>query len=133
MKISRIDLWHVKVPLRAPFHPSWIPGFTQTENRFTLVRIATADGAEGWSAAPAMGRERAGLGQLLDIGHVLQVAARVNRFCNLMPPSLFYQIAFSSDESFIKMTIFENIQLKRPVHNRLDVILLINLLNLQLC
>jgi len=65
MKISRIDLWHVKVPLKAPFHPSWIPGFAQTENRFTLVRIATADGAEGWSAAPAMGQERSGLGQLL--------------------------------------------------------------------
>ena len=31
MKISRIDLWHVKVPLRAPFHPSWIPGFIQTD------------------------------------------------------------------------------------------------------
>ncbi len=65
MKISRIDLWHVKVPLPAPFHPSWIPGFAQTENRFTLVRLATADGAEGWSAAPAMGRERRGLGDLL--------------------------------------------------------------------
>ncbi len=65
MKISRIDLWHVKVPLRAPFHPSWIPGFIQTENRFTLVRIATKDGAEGWSAAPAMGQERQGLGAML--------------------------------------------------------------------
>ena len=65
MKISRIDLWHVQVPLPAPFHPSWIPGFAQTENRFTLVRIATSDGAEGWSAGPAMGKERRGLGDLL--------------------------------------------------------------------
>jgi L-alanine-DL-glutamate epimerase-like enolase superfamily enzyme len=65
MKINRIDLWHVKVPLKAPFYPSWIPGFAQKENRFTLIRIATENGHEGWSAAPAMGRERAGLGDLL--------------------------------------------------------------------
>jgi len=65
MKITRIDLWHVTVPLPAPFHPSWIPGFRQTENRFDLIRLATADGIEGYSAAPCMGSERDGLGALL--------------------------------------------------------------------
>ncbi len=65
MRISRIDLWHVAVPLPAAFHPSWIPGFTQRENRFDLVRLTTASGIEGWSAAPAMARERAGWGGLL--------------------------------------------------------------------
>lgn len=65
MKISRIDLWHVAVPLPAVFRPSWIPGFRQTENRFDLIRLTTNDGIEGWSAAPAMGGERAGLGTLL--------------------------------------------------------------------
>ena len=65
MKIDRIDLWHVAVPLPAPFRPSWIPGFVQTENRFDLLRIRTASGAEGWSAAPAVGTERKGLGALL--------------------------------------------------------------------
>jgi L-alanine-DL-glutamate epimerase-like enolase superfamily enzyme len=35
------------------------------ENRFTLVRITTDDGVEGYSAGPAIGRERAGLGDLL--------------------------------------------------------------------
>jgi len=65
VKITRIDLWHVAAPLPAPFHPSWIPGFRQTENRFDLIRIATACGVEGWSAAPCMGREREGWGQLL--------------------------------------------------------------------
>lgn len=65
MKIERIDLWHVDVPLPAPFHPAWIPGFIQTGNRFTLARLTTSSGLEGWSAAPAMGRERAGLGALL--------------------------------------------------------------------
>ena len=65
MKIERIDMWHVAVPLPAPFHPSWIPGFRQTENRFDLLRLTTASGIEGWSATPAMGRERDGWGQFL--------------------------------------------------------------------
>lgn len=65
MRISQIDLWHVQVPLHGTFYPSWIPGFPQTENRFTLVRLRTADGLEGYSAGPAMGHERQGLGSLL--------------------------------------------------------------------
>jgi L-alanine-DL-glutamate epimerase-like enolase superfamily enzyme len=63
--VARIELYHVAVPLPARFYPSWIPGFPQTENRFTLIRVLTDDGIEGWSAGPAMGRERAGLGELL--------------------------------------------------------------------
>jgi D-galactarolactone cycloisomerase len=65
MRIDRIDLWHVAVPLPAPFRPAWIPGFAQAENRFDLIRLTTASGVEGWSAAPRMSRERAGLGALL--------------------------------------------------------------------
>jgi D-galactarolactone cycloisomerase len=65
MKIAQIDLWHVSAPLPAPFRPAWIPGFPQTANRFTLVRLRTASGLEGWSAGAALGRERAGLGSLL--------------------------------------------------------------------
>ena len=65
MRIERIDLWHVAVPLPAPFRPAWIPGLTQTDNRFDLIRLTTRSGLEGWSAAPRMGRERAGLGALL--------------------------------------------------------------------
>ncbi len=65
MRIVGIDLWRVRVPLPAPFHPSWIPGFIQTENRFTLIRMRTQSGLEGWSAGPAIGREHAGLGDIL--------------------------------------------------------------------
>ena len=65
MKIVRIDLWHVALPLPAPFRPSWIPGMVQMENRFDLIRLTTSDGVEGWSAAPAMARERGGWGGLL--------------------------------------------------------------------
>lgn len=65
MKITRIDLWFVSIPLPDVFHPSWIPGFRQTANRFTLVRLVTADGVEGYSAVQSMGPELAGLGKLL--------------------------------------------------------------------
>jgi len=63
--VSRIELYHVAIPLPAKFYPSWIPGYPQTENRFTLIKVITDDGVEGYSAGPAMGRERAGLGELL--------------------------------------------------------------------
>ena len=65
MKISLIELYHVSVPLRETFWPTWIPGYPQTHNRFTLIRLVTKDGIEGWSAGAAMGRERQGLGDLL--------------------------------------------------------------------
>jgi L-alanine-DL-glutamate epimerase-like enolase superfamily enzyme len=64
-KIARIELYHVAIPLPAPFYPAWIPGMPQTENRFTLIRVITEDGVEGYSAGPAIARERAGLGDLL--------------------------------------------------------------------
>ena len=63
--IARIELFHVAIPLPARFYPSWIPGFPQTENRFTLIKVITKGGVEGYSAGPAMGRERAGLGDVL--------------------------------------------------------------------
>src|SRR5574341_1698655 len=65
MKIDQIDLWHVAIPTRGPFRPAWIPGLVQTENRFTLVRLRTRSGLEGWSAGAAIAREREGLGSLL--------------------------------------------------------------------
>jgi hypothetical protein len=65
MKISLIELYHVSIPLRETFWPTWIPGYPQTHNRFTLIRLVTKDGIEGWSAGAAMGQEREGLGDLL--------------------------------------------------------------------
>lgn len=64
-RVARIELFHVAIPLPARFYPSWIPGMPQTENRFTLIRVTTDDGIEGYSAGPAIARERAGLGDLL--------------------------------------------------------------------
>ncbi len=65
MKISKIELYHVSVPLRTTFWPTWIPGYPQTHNRFTLIKLVTDDGVEGYSAGSAMGKEREGLGDLL--------------------------------------------------------------------
>jgi D-galactarolactone cycloisomerase len=65
MKIAVIELYHVSVPLKETFWPTWIPGYPQTHNRFTLIKIVTDEGIEGYSAGIAMGKERAGLGDLL--------------------------------------------------------------------
>ena len=63
--VSRIELYHVGIPTPAPFYPSWIPGMPQTKNHFTLIKVTTDDGITGYSAGPSLGRERAGLGELL--------------------------------------------------------------------
>jgi len=65
MKIDRIELFHVTIPLAKPFHPAWIPGYPQTANRFTLARLTTDDGLKGVAAGLAFEREREGLGSLL--------------------------------------------------------------------
>lgn len=65
MKITAIELFHVSVPLKETFWPTWIPGYPQTHNRFTLIKIKTDEGIEGYSAGTAMGKERKGLGDLL--------------------------------------------------------------------
>ncbi len=65
MQIDRIELFHVAIPLPKPFYPSWIPGYPQTENRFTLLRLTTDDGVQGLAAGVAFEREREGLGGLV--------------------------------------------------------------------
>jgi D-galactarolactone cycloisomerase len=65
MKIDRIELFHVAIPLPKPFYPAWIPGYPQTANRFTLLRLTTDDGVQGLAAGVAFEREREGLGGLI--------------------------------------------------------------------
>ncbi len=65
MKITAIELYHVSVPLEETFWPTWIPGYPQTHNRFTLIKLVTDDGIEGYSAGQCLGKEREGLGDLL--------------------------------------------------------------------
>jgi D-galactarolactone cycloisomerase len=73
-KVERIELYHVNIPLDAPFRPSWIPGYPMTHNRFTLARIFTDDGLEGVAAGAAFAREREGLGDLIG-GYLIGVDA----------------------------------------------------------
>jgi L-alanine-DL-glutamate epimerase-like enolase superfamily enzyme len=65
MKIDRIELFHVAIPLSKPFYPAWIPGYPQTVNRFTLLRVTTDDGVQGLAAGMAFELEREGLGGLI--------------------------------------------------------------------
>jgi L-alanine-DL-glutamate epimerase-like enolase superfamily enzyme len=65
MKVDRIELFHVAIPLPKPFYPSWIPGYPQTECRFTLLRLTTDDGVQGLAAGVAFEKEREGLGGLV--------------------------------------------------------------------
>lgn len=65
MKVDRIELYHVAIPLPKPFYPAWIPGYPQTVNRFTLLRLTTDDGVQGLAAGVAFEEEREGLGGLL--------------------------------------------------------------------
>lgn len=75
MKISKVELYNVKIPLyereggffsaRTAFEPNWIPGFRQTDVRFYLLRLITDSGLDGVAAVPAMGEERDCLGPLL--------------------------------------------------------------------
>lgn len=75
MKINRIELYYVKIPLenkrpgffKEPkyFNPSWIPGFRQSEMRFYLLKLGTDAGYEGYAAMPGMGSERQGLGPMM--------------------------------------------------------------------
>ncbi|MDQ3878182.1 MAG: mandelate racemase/muconate lactonizing enzyme family protein [Actinomycetota bacterium] len=64
-RVARVELYHFSAPLPRPFHPSWIPGYPQTHNRATLIKVVTTSGVEGWSAGPAISKERAGLGELI--------------------------------------------------------------------
>jgi L-alanine-DL-glutamate epimerase-like enolase superfamily enzyme len=73
MKIAKIELYYVQVPLSGKrsvfseheiFHPNWIPGFHQSDMRFYLLRLVTDIGLDGVAAMPAMGRERLGMGDL---------------------------------------------------------------------
>jgi D-galactarolactone cycloisomerase len=64
-RIERIELWHVNVPLPAPFWPSWIPGYPQTHVAQTVARFYAGDGLLGETGGPAFTTERRGLGDLL--------------------------------------------------------------------
>lgn len=82
MKVEKLELYHISIPLPAEFYPSWIPGYPQKFNRSTLLKITTDDGLVGYSAGMAMEEEREGLGSLLGqylIGQDVEKVDEVNQ------------------------------------------------------
>lgn len=82
MKVNKIELYHISIPLPADFYPSWIPGYPQKFNRSTLLKITTDDNLVGYSAGMAMEEEREGLGSLLGqylIGQEVEKLDEVNQ------------------------------------------------------
>jgi L-alanine-DL-glutamate epimerase-like enolase superfamily enzyme len=65
MKIVRVEMYHISIPLKKPFYSSWIPGYPQTHNRFTLLELTTDTDLKGYAAGVSFGEEREGLGGLL--------------------------------------------------------------------
>lgn len=60
--LDLVELYYASADLPAPFAPAWVPGSCRVKTGFYLIRIATDDGVEGWSAFSASGKERAGIG-----------------------------------------------------------------------
>jgi L-alanine-DL-glutamate epimerase-like enolase superfamily enzyme len=89
MRITTIELYHVSVPLRETFWPSWIPGYPQTHNRFTLAKLVTDEGIEGYAAGAAMGKEREGLGDLLGAYLIGSDPTDINRVQSLLKQAGF--------------------------------------------
>lgn len=65
MKITAIDAWLTHHELKAPFRPSWIPGFPQTKNSALILRIHTDEGVDGIAAGVAFSDEARGLPALI--------------------------------------------------------------------
>ncbi len=62
MQIEHIELYHVEIPLDAPFYPSWIPGYPQMFNHMTLARLITNEGVVGETAGVEFQKAHAGYG-----------------------------------------------------------------------
>jgi D-galactarolactone cycloisomerase len=67
MKITDVEAYLCHMPLPAPFSPSWIPGMPQSNNSFLLVKLATDEGIEGFTASVAFLGELKGAPELLRV------------------------------------------------------------------
>ena len=65
MRIERIELYHIEIPLEEPFNASWVPGYPQNFNHFTLIRLITDEGIVGESAGISMGKAHEGYGSII--------------------------------------------------------------------
>ena len=84
MKVDRIELFHVAIPLPKPFYPAWIPGYPQDHNQFTFIRITTDIGVVGESAGMTFGTAHAGYGSVIAPFILGRDPFDVEGFLNLM-------------------------------------------------
>lgn len=65
MIITELEAWAFHAPLDAPFHPSWVPGYTSTNNSAVIYRLKTDEGLEGIAGGVTFGDEAKGPVNLL--------------------------------------------------------------------
>ena len=92
MKIERVELYYVAVPLPVPLEVSAQPGLEFKSNELIFVRLTTDEGVVGESAGFTLGRFYAGLGETF--GHFLLGrdpldTAGLPTFSRPAPPSVF--------------------------------------------
>lgn len=61
MKITRVTVEFLNVPLGSEFRPTWNPGVVQTSISTTLIRVESDEGITGFGSGPASGPEASGL------------------------------------------------------------------------
>ncbi len=67
MKIDKVKIYLVSIPLPKPFYPVWIPGYPQMHNNFYLIEITTDTGIAGYSTTFRFANEGRGIFELLPI------------------------------------------------------------------
>lgn len=60
MKITDVEAWLFHFPLKVPFYPSWVPGYSATNNSAVIYRLRTDEGLEGIAGGPAFADEAKG-------------------------------------------------------------------------
>ena len=85
MKIVEVEGWVVHAPLKSPFAPSWIPGYSAMSSSAAVYRLRTDDGLEGITAGVAFADEAKGPINLLrayllglDIDDIEEVHSRLS-------------------------------------------------------
>lgn len=65
MLITELDAWIFHHPLKEPFRPSWVPGYTATNSSAVIYRLRSDSGLEGWAGGVAFADEAKGPVNLL--------------------------------------------------------------------
>ncbi len=62
MAITGVEAHYLEIPLPEPFHPSWVPGLTQTHNRCLVMQVHDDSGHTGVGAGTVFEARQAELG-----------------------------------------------------------------------